>query len=161
MTTPTITETRFRGLSPATTDILRRNTQLQQRAGEAVIGRTVAKFRLGLPELARLLDWLVEHEITGSGASSPEVKRLRLVRTDFKNARDGILTGDRVTIVTSTKADERRAKVIELLAEMWSGAVEKDWYEATELAEIILDDPMASVDRLDAADVRAWLDENL
>lgn len=161
LTVPTITEIKFRGLSPQLTDLLRRNTQLQQRAKTAVIGRTVARFKMSSDEFVLLVNHLIEHEITGSGASSKEVKRLRGLRASFTAA----LAGDEdtgVTLVTEI-VDPERQEILGLLAQLWHTVdMEGDIDLARKVAEKLT--TLAFGDAFQIAGVeqiRDWLDEHL
>jgi len=142
---------KFTGLSPMLTKILRSGTTLQQKEGTAKIGRTVATFEMAPDQLKLLLDHLVEHEITGSGASSKEVKRLRGMRRDFGEALGGSeLTG--VKIITHEESDPVREEILDLINRLWEYHCDEEGFsELTQLA-----------DRTGAdGNYRAWLAEHL
>ena len=145
---------KFTGLSPKLTQILRAGTTLQQKVGTAKIGRTVATFEMTTDQLKLLLDHLVEHEITGSGASSPEVKRLRWMRREYGEA----LAGASVTVVhiiTHEESDPVREQILDMLAVLWQN---QSMYAADTLDDLARFDDMGGA-TLDHR--RAWLAERL
>lgn len=145
-------------LTASTTDVVRRLTSLAREQGQISVGRTVLTFHTGTDDAIRLVDWMIKTEIPGSGASSKEVRKLRELRRRLVNL-------DGVKVTTAAPAGglspEDRGKVLDIIAEMWSGAAEKDWYEAVELAEYATGDMNPSLDKVSMREVRDWLEKVL
>lgn len=141
---------KVRGLSPLTTDLVRRVTRLQQYVGTVEIGRTVLVFHQAQGEVLQLLDHLIATEIPGSGANSKEVKRLRDLRSRVQHPD---LQGSGVTI--TQEKDPLREELIDLLAQFYYSTISHG-HPAAERLDELMGDPF-----FDQAQARAWLAERL
>jgi hypothetical protein len=155
-------EVRLRHLSPIITDALRRNTRIQQQQKTLVVGRTVARFKdQGLEQVDSLLDAVITQEIPYAGASSASVKRLRLLRSALRAKRAGIDEPQAtfgIEVVGDTAGPDRE-RLLDLLAELYEGGVEKGWYETAELAELVTGNPLDQ--DVPKERFRAWLASRL
>lgn len=148
---PTI---KFTGLSPLTTALVRRRTQLLQNLGTIKVGRTVLTFRMPTDELDDLFDKLIQTEIPGSGASSKEVGRLRQLRRDLSAERTGLAEGTGVTITYPPTGDDLRERILDLLNDLWERHCDDpEGIELTDLADG--SNPNVNVD------YRVWLSDHL
>jgi hypothetical protein len=165
-------EVRLRHLSPIATDALRRNTRIQQQQKTLVVGRTVARFiGQGLADVDSLLDGVITQEIPYAGATSASVKRLRKARAAVRavqSGRDAMGVHDEMGIdvtvlpdrpVTLAAESPDRVRLLDLLAELYEGGVEKGWYETAELAELVTGNPLDQ--DVPKERFRAWLASRL
>lgn len=141
---------KVRAVSSRATDLIRARTQLQQREGRIVVGRTFFRFNGSPAELDSLLDYLIMNEIPGAGASSKEVRRLREIRRWVRAASIDPLPNDEdaahVEIVTGVDRDH----VLDLIDRIWQAAT------GTEAADELSDLADASNPNV-TVDYRAWL----
>jgi hypothetical protein len=148
-----MTEIKFAGLSPATTDLVRKLTRVQQAEKQVVVGRTIHRlFGRSVESADRFFDALIALQIPATGATSSEVKALR-------GLRSRLATRTSVTVIESP--DEKRQEILDLLAELWEEidmGGEIPHAAAARLTELAFGSPHTAFYR---ADARKWLEEVL
>lgn len=68
-------------------------------------------------------------------------------------------TGEFIPDADSVRAQEERARLLDVLVSLYTGAREKHWIEAEQLSELVLGDDFW--DKAEPDEVRTWLDARL